>query len=229
VPSPSRAFRPLRKSAFSLIELLTVFGLVALLGGLAIGTVYGARQRANIARACSALATLSAALEEFRRHYGDYPQLGGFPQAAATPSPPGAGPGVGTAQARLYNCLTGVFGPQPHSGNAGPGGPNFLDGAKIPLDAALSAESSAPRELSDAAPSPREQNACLLDPWGRRYFYYYKDARVPGRWQAAGYMLYSTGARLGAGGVEVPPFAPTTGLMLPEASADAADNLYAHP
>lgn len=202
---------------------------MAVLGGLAIGSVNGARERANIARTRSALATLAAALEEFRRHYGDYPQLGGFPQAAATPSQPDAGPGVGTAQAKLFNCLTGVFGPQPHSEPASPGGPNFLDGAEFPLDRALSAEFTATVERSGATQSPREQNACLLDSWGRRYFYYHKDAREPGRWQAAGYILYSTGARLGAGGVEVPPFAPSTGLMLPEVPADAADNLYANP
>src|SRR6185369_17913085 len=97
---------------FSLIELLTVIAVLAILTSISIGMVRGARNRANIARARGDLAAFTTALEEYKRLYGDYPQLGEFSQAPATPTgqsttlPNGAGPGLSTAQAKLFNCLT---------------------------------------------------------------------------------------------------------------------------
>ena len=41
--------------------------------------------------------------------------------------------------------------------------------------------------------SPSETETCILDPWGRRYLYFYKSAAHPSDWQADGYRLFSAG------------------------------------
>lgn len=61
----------------TLIELLTVIGIISVLAGVIIGVGGGAAKRGQVARAKAELATLSAALESYRRQYGDYPETGG--------------------------------------------------------------------------------------------------------------------------------------------------------
>jgi prepilin-type N-terminal cleavage/methylation domain-containing protein len=66
-----------RLRAFTLIELLTVIAILAVLGGLAIGSSQGAKQRSLSAQARAELAQLAQELENFKRRHGDYPrQLG---------------------------------------------------------------------------------------------------------------------------------------------------------
>ena len=59
---------------FTLIELLAVICIITLLCGLVIGGGRYARERGRSARARTELAVLAAALEEYRRVCGDYPQ-----------------------------------------------------------------------------------------------------------------------------------------------------------
>jgi general secretion pathway protein G len=61
---------------FTLLELLVVIGLVASLCAIAIGLGRRAVEAGHIARAQTELSVLSAALEEYRRACGDYPQTG---------------------------------------------------------------------------------------------------------------------------------------------------------
>src|SRR5882672_9299438 len=104
------ALRSGRTSAFTLIELLTVIAIIAILAGMSIGIVRGSKQRASLARAKSELAVLAQALEDYRRHYGDYPQTG--PSAANAQRVTGTtGPGIATVPAILFNSLIGVYGP----------------------------------------------------------------------------------------------------------------------
>jgi hypothetical protein len=86
-----------------------------------------------------------------------------------------------------------------------------------------------PADRGPPEPSKLEQNVCLLDPWGRRYLYYYKNARTPNQWQAPGFVLYSAGRVVAANGTQTPPITVTTGLMLASQSAEMADNIYANP
>ncbi|MES2694674.1 MAG: prepilin-type N-terminal cleavage/methylation domain-containing protein [Verrucomicrobiota bacterium] len=225
-----------RSSAFSLIELLTVIGVVAVLSTLAVAGVKASRERANVARARADLAALSVALEEFKRYYGDYPQLGEFGQAAATPTGQsttlinGTGPGVNTAQAKLFNCLTGVYGPKAFTTTDRQNGPNFLppqlaDANKY-INGSLTNQFLIP---SGTPPTKVEQNVSILDPWGRRYIYYYKNARSPSNWQATGYILYSAGKNVAANGTQTIPINAASGLLLPTQTPEMADNIYASP
>ena len=234
-----RVARRRLRAAFTLVELLTSIAVIAILMTFAIGAVRGAKERANIARARSDLAALVTALEEFKRIYGDYPQTGEFGQAPASPTgatatlPNGMGPGASTAQAKLFNCLTGVFGPKAFTNSDRLNGPNllppqFADATKY-INGSLTTQFLVPVSNAPNPPSKQEQNVSLLDPWGRRYLYYYKNARSPALWQATGYVLYSAGRVVAANGTQTPPITVNTGLLLATQTAEMADNIYANP
>jgi prepilin-type N-terminal cleavage/methylation domain-containing protein len=226
------------RRGFTLVELLTAIAVVAILTSIAIGAVRGAKERANIARARGDLAALVTALEEFKRLYGDYPQTGEFTQAPAVPTglsgtlPNGTGPGLNTAQAKLFNCLTGVFGARSFGNSDRLNGPNllppqFADATRY-INGTLTNQYLVPVSNTPNPPSKIEQNVSLLDPWGHRYLYYYKNARNTPQWQATGYVLYSAGRVLSASGTQTPPITVTTGLMLATQTAEMADNIYAN-
>lgn len=223
-----------RFTAFTLLELLAAMALIAILSAIAIGGIRSAKQRAAITRARAELAALATALEEFKRFYGDYPQLGGLTQAPATPTgitatlPNGAGPGIETAQSKLFNCLTGVFGPRGFSNPDRLNGPNFLDVGRFTINGTLNTTFLVPVSNTPNPPAKPEQNVSLLDPWGRRYLYYYKSARSPDLWQASGFVLYSAGPVVAANGTQTPPLNPVTGLMLAPQTAEMVDNIYAN-
>ncbi len=224
-----------RSSAFTLIELLSAVAVLAILSAIAIGAVRGAKNRALLAKARSELATLATALEEFKRIYGDYPQTGEFGQATATPTgvsaqvPNGTGPGASTAQAKLFNALTGVFGARSFGNADRLNGPNLIEVGKFTVNGTLTNTFLVPVSNTPNPPSKPEQNACLLDPWGRRYVYYYKNARTPNNWQATGFVLYSAGPTVATNGTQTPSINPTTGLLLAAQTAEMADNVYANP
>jgi hypothetical protein len=133
------------------------------------------------------------------------------------------------AQAKLFNALTGVFGARGFTNADRLNGPNLLDVGKFTVNGALMTNFLVPVSNTPNPPSKPEQNVSLLDPWGRRYLYYYKNARTPNAWQATGYVLYSAGRMVAANGTQTPPITVTTGLMLTTQSAEMADNVYANP
>src|SRR5471032_2949328 len=87
--------------AFTLLELLTVMAIIVLLIGFSVAAIQGTKQRAAIARSKSELALLAQALEDYKRHYGDYPQTGAAGQANAAVT---AAVGSAQAQALLFNA-----------------------------------------------------------------------------------------------------------------------------
>jgi len=100
-------------------------------------------------------------------------------------------------------------------------GPSFVEVAKFSLECALTPEFQIPR---GSPPRKLEEKTCFLDPWGRRYVYYYKPATDPEAWRAVSYLLYS----IGPDGLETPPD-PLTGLYPThgQASGGNTDNVYA--
>ena len=225
---PTRHIR--RMSAFTLVELLAAMAIVAILAAIAVTGIRSAKNRTAIAVAKSELAALAAALEDYKRHYGDYPWLGagaGITQAAVEPGASlTTGPGLNTVQARLFNCLTGVYGPRAFADTDRQNGPNFLGTTKFTLEGTLSTRFQAPSANPPNPPFKNQENVGLLDPWGRRYLYYYKNPLLPAAWQAPGYVLYSVGPD---GKQDTAP--PVTGLLTRAqlSTANNADNLYATP
>ncbi len=214
--------RPHRRShAFTLLELLTVVAILALLAAISFGVIRSTKQRANTARAKAELALLSQALEDYKRHYGDYPQTG--PSAANPQRVTGTvGPGANTAQARLFNALIGVYGPS--NFNTRLNGPFLVDITKLTVEVPLN--NAAFAVASGSPPAKQAVNNAFLDPWGNRYLYFYKVATVPGRpavWTAPSFVLYSTGPD-GASTTLPNPAGVFSGTT--QTTGDNADNLY---
>src|ERR1051325_4047993 len=79
--------------------------------------------------------------------------------------------GCNFVQAKLFNCLTGVFGPTKFTTTDRVSGPNFLDVGKFTqsgqLNGTLQNTFQVPAISSATSPPVKvEQNVCLLDPWG---------------------------------------------------------------
>jgi prepilin-type N-terminal cleavage/methylation domain-containing protein len=227
MPPARRA--PRRASAFTLIELLIVIAVIALLSALTLGLVQGAKRRATTARAKAELAHLAQALEAYRRLYGDYPQTGLAAHATPTVS---AVVGPTTAEALLFNALTGVFGPSRFSAADRLNGPDLVDLTKLTPEVAVVTATfgvplGSPPQKSIVANS-------FLDPWGRRYQYYYRVAApvapngnvsIPNVWQSGSYVLYS----VGPDGLEATTPNRLTGLYsgTTQTTGTNADNIYA--
>lgn len=209
-----------RPSGFTLIELLAVLAIIAILASFGVATIRGAMHRSAIARAKSELALLAVALEAYRSHYGDYPQTG--PSAADSQHVATAtGPGLASAQARLFNALTGVYGPADFSTRLN--GPLLIDVAKLALERPLDLITFA--ASAGSPPAKRAGDNAFLDPWGNRYLFFYKRAGASaGAWAAPSFVLYSAGpdgasSNLPGGDGFFPGATQTSG--------DNADNLYA--
>jgi prepilin-type N-terminal cleavage/methylation domain-containing protein len=230
-PGASSARAPARRSlsegGFTLIELLLVTAIIVTLAAFAVAGIFGAKQRAAVARSKAELSLIAQALEDYKRHYGDYPQTGSAAQAAAVFT---ATIGATQAQALLFNALTGVYGPTNFTTRIN--GPTLVDVSKFALEATLTANTFAVATGSPPA-KPSVANS-FIDPWGNRYLYYYKRATpgvggvgaaiVASLWQAPSYVLYSAGPD----GAQTPPNV-NTGLYTgtTQTTGTNADNLYA--
>jgi hypothetical protein len=127
-----------------------------------------------------------------------------------------------------------VFGPRAFTNDDRLNGPNFLQGSRflvlVPSGSLNGAQPLpttflVPQSNASKPPSKVEQNYSLVDPWGNRYLYYYKNRQSPGVWQASSYLLYSVGrdgAHTAAG---------TSGVLTATqlAAANNADNVYVNP
>jgi prepilin-type N-terminal cleavage/methylation domain-containing protein len=215
---------PSRRSAFTLIELLTVMAIIAILVSLSVGLVRGSQQRAAIARTRGDLAALAQALEAYKHSYGDYPQTGNAGQA---PVVVGAVVVQSQAQALLFNALTGVYGPANFAARLN--GPVLVELSKLRTEVAvIEASFGVPQ---GSPPAKLAVANAFIDPWGNRYIYYYRAAPIVGRpvsnqWQLPGFLLYSAGPD----GQHAAPN-PNTGLFAgtTQTSGVNADNLYATP
>ena len=71
-PAPSRSLIA-RRSAFTLVELLTVIAIIGMLAGLVLGLSGYANRKAARSKAFAEMEKLENALEEFRVQNGSYP------------------------------------------------------------------------------------------------------------------------------------------------------------
>jgi prepilin-type N-terminal cleavage/methylation domain-containing protein len=238
VPRGRYAFK-----AFTLIELLTVIAIIGILSAITFGVVKGVGEHGKITRATSELASLSTALESYKQYYGDYPWVGlDAHDDQIDPKEIGFNPSVGDRAYNLFRALNGRYAPQRLvSNNNGvlqrqidnngttknKYARSFIQPADFSLERSyptVDAPTGQPvmpdADESRTADDPDFVNA-LLDPWGHRYLYYYRDQTAATLWKEPSYLLYSAGPDGLAS-------RPTAAGVRPTASVDA-DNIYAQP
>lgn len=163
---PSGAHRaPLQiSSGFTLLELLAVITIIAILASIVIGVGQRASTAGKTARTKAELAALSAALETYKRTYGDYPRI--LSDSLASDN------GAGQA---LYAALNGQRGPQ-------------LGATNFPTQQRVLLEKS---RFNLALPTAADTAVnVVLDPWGNPYRYVYN----PGTsWKNSSFVLVSAG------------------------------------
>ena len=131
---------------FTLLELLTVMGIIAILAGIVLGVGRRANESGKIARAKVELAALSNALEAYKTQYGDYPQT--------------------LNSSVLLQSLIGKVGP--NSSSTAINGRALIESAKFSI-----ATAALPDVPVDPFTNP---SAVLLDPWDNPYLYAYSTA-----------------------------------------------------
>lgn len=62
------------RSAFTLVEMLTVMAVIGVLAGLVISVFGGVQSKANRSRAQTEIQAISAACENYKNEFGSYPQ-----------------------------------------------------------------------------------------------------------------------------------------------------------
>lgn len=189
-------------AAFTLIELLAVMAIIGVLAAILFGAAAGARERSRRAQAAAELAVFAHALEAYRAACGDYPRTGPAANVPTAPAAADDGPGI------FFNALAGRRGPA---------------AALTPMArrsfVAPGAHSVQTTELPDGAEADPLTNA-FLDPWGRRYLYWYKTGPA---WRVPAPVLVAAGAD----GMITPPadLAAWDGMLA--AGGANADNLDA--
>jgi prepilin-type N-terminal cleavage/methylation domain-containing protein len=195
--------RPVEPAAFTLIELLAVVAIIGVLALIALTAAGGASERSRRQRCRADLALLAQALEGYRAQLGDYPRTG---PAANDPTGTAAtddGPGI------LFNALTG---------RRGPGVP--LVPTEFRQLVSLSVLTLQTDDLPTAGSTSQTANA-FLDPWGRRYLYFYRTGPA---WNLRAPLLLSAGPD---GMVTIPADLAAWDGTLPAGGGANNDNLIA--
>jgi prepilin-type N-terminal cleavage/methylation domain-containing protein len=219
--------------AFTLIELLTVIAIIGVLAGLTFGVVRGVGEQGKITRATAELASLNNGLEEYKRYFGDYPWVGNDTNDDEVNPDPNNRQVTDRAY-NLFRALGGRLTPRQGisqrqidiNGNMREKyAKAFIDFSLFTLErSAGDKPTGAPLPVPDTnpmSPDPDFVNA-LLDPWGNRYLYYYRDVASVNTWKRPAYVLYSAGPDGQA--------SATTGAgVLPGSTGVDADNIYATP
>lgn len=187
--------------AFTLLELLTVVAIIGILVSMAFAAASGAQERSRRAQCRSELAVLAQAIEAYRVRFGDFPQTGAVADDPCGPAAVDDGPGI------LFNAL---------AGRRGPGS------VLVPVEARgfvpLAVFALQTEDLPTTGSMAQSANS-ILDPWGRRYLYFYKTGPS---WTPQAPLLLSVGPD---GAVELPTDLGAWDGLLSSAAAANVDNL----
>ncbi|MEM0965070.1 MAG: type II secretion system protein [Verrucomicrobiota bacterium] len=157
-----------RNAGFTLVELLTVIGVIAVLSAISFGIAAGVYQRQARTKAAAELSALASSLEAYRAEHGSYPIATGasWEENAET----------------LYQALTG---------QTDPNGDSFRDSngsetTKRALVDVSKFELESPENGNTFASDNK-----FLDPWGNPYVYQYNNDSSS--WNRFGFVLFSRG------------------------------------
>ncbi len=196
-----------RLRAFTLIELLTVIGIIAILAAITFGVVKGVNERAAVGQAKAELSALAQSLETYKAMYGDYPQSG-----TGASAPTATTIGITSTQYVLFNSLAGKLGPK----GAPITGKSFVEISRFSLFSSLAAD--LPTSTGAAVAN------AFIDPWGRLYVYHYRaTGTANAKWPS--YILLSAGPD-GQVGIGTPD--SVTGVYSVSNAAQEADNIYSN-
>lgn len=159
-PKPRRS-----QGGFTLIELLVVTAVVAILVGIAIGTLGSVQKKAARGRAAVEIAAIETALERYKVDFGDYPEVDSISTAgekyAGNPSnylgssasfDSNGFVSSGSGAQRLFAELMGRT--------------SFI-GSVVPNRTPY-------LELKESQVARKDNNSYIQDPFGYAYGYYYK-------------------------------------------------------
>ncbi len=166
LPSHKRS-SPASRLGFSLIEIISVFAILAILAGIILMVTPGLREGARESRAKADMHVIQQALEAYKGKFGDYPVV---PDGATLIT-------LGISRdAYLLNALSGLIGPELTDLTAGGG-----SGVKSMLNHSLL--------VFDKVQLPYGSlvDNWMVDPWGGAYDYQYDPAT------SFGYSLSSKG------------------------------------
>ncbi|MFU8848825.1 MAG: prepilin-type N-terminal cleavage/methylation domain-containing protein [Opitutales bacterium] len=183
IPLPPKKAVSRKSKAFTLIELLMVFGVIAILAAITFGISKGVQDSQGRAKAKAELAMIAQALESFKNTHGDYPRAESDVESSADE----------LFKALLgwkkYDSASAAFVDKTTSEVPAQGPNPYLDISKLTYVDAAEPEEFNPEITSNTKP----ENYRLLDPWGNPYRYYYKQSATDNNWENFGYMLYSAG------------------------------------
>jgi len=158
-----------KKDAFTLIELLTVIGVIGILAAISFGISTGVSERQARTKAAAEMSGIAAALEAYRTQYGTYP-ITDDPEELLQ----------ALANQREWNS----------DGNGGIE-ETYIDPDDEERRAFIDSSRFLVEGFNDGSTEFGAENQQLLDPWENPYYY---EFQTDGSWQRFGYVLFSRGS-----------------------------------
>lgn len=187
--------------AFTLIELLTVIAIIGVLAGITFGAASAISRKAKVDKAKVEMATIAQALEAYKQAYGDYPYISTNdknPKALAKPTVP-------DPDDRAYQFLRALLGRLDPKGNAFKNTSNAekyrkatLDSTRFALERTATSDAPSsweilPEFVASNSSNDKDFANALVDPWGNRYVYLYKEKSAVNDWKQPSFVLMSAG------------------------------------
>ena len=159
--SPLRGSARKRRAAFTLVELLTVMGIIAILAALVLYAAAGLMQQASRSRSKTEVVALSTALENYKTDNGIYPQNSLMLTTTPYTSTDGSVSGglYWQSSQTLYSALSGQI--------------NYLDPPVAGVKSYMSFKINELGNTSTAANTPSAPGSAtyVRDPWNYSYGY----------------------------------------------------------
>jgi len=159
-----------KRSAFTLIELLTVIAIIAILMGLLLPALNAAKNAARKAQAKNDITTLVGAVKSFFTDYGVYPI---DPQAESTPQDLEYGASGETHNQDIINVLRADTQSADTLSASGSSPVSVNPRMTVYLDVPLVKDNTSPKSglssISTQGPYSNHKGGDYYDPWGAPY------------------------------------------------------------